>query len=90
MVWMIERSAWGFGVQEIVSGGGKTAWGDPAEVAKVVGAESFDVVLDNNGKDLDTVRCLCLCFRRLVDIIAVLFHRLTVDYSNYFYPFVGL
>ncbi|WCJ21529.1 chloroplast stem-loop binding protein of 41 kDa [Euphorbia peplus] len=41
---------------EIVSGGGKTVWGDPAEVGKVVGGETFDVVLDNNGKDLDAVR----------------------------------
>ncbi|GMY16669.1 chloroplast stem-loop binding protein of 41 kDa a, chloroplastic [Fagus crenata] len=41
---------------EIVSGGGKTVWGDPAEVGKVVGGAAFDVVLDNNGKDLDTVR----------------------------------
>lgn len=42
-----------------MSAGGKTVWGDPADVAKVVGGESFDAVLDNNGKDLDTVRCLC-------------------------------
>lgn len=42
--------------QEIVSGGGKTVWGNPADVANVVGGETFDVVLDNNGKDLDTVR----------------------------------
>ncbi|EXB39373.1 hypothetical protein L484_025068 [Morus notabilis] len=41
---------------EIVSAGGKTVWGDPAEVGKVVGGAEFDVVLDNNGKDLDTVR----------------------------------
>ncbi|XP_056865395.1 chloroplast stem-loop binding protein of 41 kDa a, chloroplastic [Raphanus sativus] len=41
---------------EIVSGGGKTVWGNPADVATVVGGETFDVVLDNNGKDLDTVR----------------------------------
>lgn len=31
-------------------------WGDPAEVGKVVGGVAFDVVLDNNGKDLDAVR----------------------------------
>ncbi len=47
-------------VQEIVSGGGKTVWGDPAEVGKVVGGAAFDVVLDNNGKDLDTVRFVAL------------------------------
>ncbi|KAK3193798.1 hypothetical protein Dsin_025108 [Dipteronia sinensis] len=41
---------------EIVSAGGKTVWGDPAEVGKVVGEAAFDVVLDNNGKSLDTVR----------------------------------
>ncbi|XP_043696944.1 chloroplast stem-loop binding protein of 41 kDa a, chloroplastic [Telopea speciosissima] len=41
---------------EIVSAGGSTVWGDPAEVGKVVGGAIFDVVLDNNGKDLDAVR----------------------------------
>ncbi|KAK9281263.1 hypothetical protein L1049_004159 [Liquidambar formosana] len=41
---------------EIVSGGGQTVWGDPAEIGKVVGGAAFDVVLDNNGKDLDAVR----------------------------------
>ncbi|KAK6937518.1 NAD-dependent epimerase/dehydratase [Dillenia turbinata] len=41
---------------EIVSAGGKTVWGDPGEVGKVVGGAEFDVVLDNNGKDLDTVK----------------------------------
>ncbi|XVF21777.1 hypothetical protein REPUB_Repub12eG0119300 [Reevesia pubescens] len=41
---------------EIVSAGGKTVWGDPADVGKVVAGATFDVVLDNNGKDLDTVR----------------------------------
>ncbi|PON63942.1 NAD(P)-binding domain containing protein [Trema orientale] len=41
---------------EIVSGGGQTVWGDPSEVGKVVGGAAFDVVLDNNGKDLDTVK----------------------------------
>ncbi|XP_057949109.1 chloroplast stem-loop binding protein of 41 kDa a, chloroplastic isoform X2 [Malania oleifera] len=41
---------------EIVSAGGKTVWGNPAEVGKVVDGAAFDVVLDNNGKDLDTVR----------------------------------
>lgn len=34
-------------------------WGNPADVANVVGGETFDVVLDNNGKDLDTVRSAC-------------------------------
>ncbi|GAB2213642.1 hypothetical protein Droror1_Dr00017954 [Drosera rotundifolia] len=41
---------------EIVSGGGKTVWGDPADVGKVIGGEGFDVVLENNGKDLDAFR----------------------------------
>ncbi|KAF9606416.1 hypothetical protein IFM89_025105 [Coptis chinensis] len=41
---------------EIVSSGGETVWGNPADVGKVVGGVAFDVVLDNNGKDLDTVR----------------------------------
>ncbi|KAF2325184.1 hypothetical protein GH714_024980 [Hevea brasiliensis] len=36
--------------------GGRTVWGDPAEVGKAVEGATFDVVLDNNGKDLDTVR----------------------------------
>jgi len=39
-----------------VSAGGKTVWGNPAEVGKVVEGAAFDVVLDNNGKDLDAVR----------------------------------
>ncbi|KAF4347353.1 hypothetical protein F8388_007277 [Cannabis sativa] len=41
---------------EIVSGGGKTVWGDPSDVGKVLGGAAFDVVLDNNGKDLDAVK----------------------------------
>ncbi|GLU03524.1 hypothetical protein SLE2022_207170 [Rubroshorea leprosula] len=41
---------------EIVSGGGKTVWGEPADVGKAVEGATFDVVLDNNGKDLHTVR----------------------------------
>ncbi|GAV57782.1 Epimerase domain-containing protein [Cephalotus follicularis] len=41
---------------EIVSAGGKTLWGDPAEVGKIVAGTAFDVVLDNNGKDLETVK----------------------------------
>lgn len=47
-------------LQEIVSGGGKTVWGEPADVGKIVGGEIFDVVLDNNGKDLESVRFLSL------------------------------
>ncbi|CAI9781166.1 unnamed protein product [Fraxinus pennsylvanica] len=41
---------------EIVSAGGATVWGDPADIGKVLEGKAFDVVLDNNGKDLDTVR----------------------------------
>lgn len=41
---------------EIVSSGGRTVWGDPADIGKVLEGSAFDVVLDNNGKDLDTVR----------------------------------
>ncbi|CAI0448909.1 unnamed protein product [Linum tenue] len=41
---------------EIVSAGGRTVWGDPPEIGKVLAGETFDVVLDNNGKDLDAVR----------------------------------
>ena len=42
--------------QELTSAGGKTVWGDPADVGAAVGGASFDVVLDNNGKDLDAVK----------------------------------
>lgn len=41
---------------ELTSSGGKTVWGDPADVGAAVGGASFDVVLDNNGKDLDAVK----------------------------------
>uniref|UniRef100_A0A7N0SYD7 NAD-dependent epimerase/dehydratase domain-containing protein n=1 Tax=Kalanchoe fedtschenkoi TaxID=63787 RepID=A0A7N0SYD7_KALFE len=41
---------------EIREAGGKTVWGDPAAVGEAVGGAQFDVVLDNNGKDLDSVR----------------------------------
>nr|BAJ92985.1 predicted protein [Hordeum vulgare subsp. vulgare] len=41
---------------ELTSAGAKTVWGDPADVGAAVGAASFDVVLDNNGKDLDAVK----------------------------------
>lgn len=51
-----------------MSAGGKTIWGNPAEVGNLVQGAAFDVVLDNNGKDLETVRSvthnvlLCHCF----------------------------
>ncbi|CAL5089373.1 unnamed protein product [Urochloa decumbens] len=43
---------------ELTGAGGKTVWGDPSDVGAAVGgsASAFDVVLDNNGKDLDAVR----------------------------------
>ncbi|KAJ3669346.1 hypothetical protein LUZ60_011296 [Juncus effusus] len=41
---------------ELTSNGGKTVWGDPKEVGKLLEGASFDVVLDNNGKDLDAVK----------------------------------
>ncbi|CAN6203395.1 unnamed protein product [Urochloa humidicola] len=43
---------------ELTGAGGRTVWGDPADVGAAVGggAPPFDVVLDNNGKDLDAVR----------------------------------
>lgn len=41
---------------ELTGAGGKTVWGDPADVGAAVGGASFDVVLDNNGKDLDAVK----------------------------------
>ncbi|KAI4301259.1 hypothetical protein L6164_034553 [Bauhinia variegata] len=41
---------------EIVNAGGRTIWGNPSDIGTVVGDEAFDVVLDNNGKDLDAVR----------------------------------
>lgn len=49
--------------QEIVSAGGKTVWGDPAEIGKVLDGAAFDVVLDNNGKDLDAVRSIDLILK---------------------------
>ncbi|XP_062188310.1 chloroplast stem-loop binding protein of 41 kDa a, chloroplastic-like [Phragmites australis] len=41
---------------ELTSAGGKTVWGDPADIGAAVGGASFDAVLDNNGKDLDAVK----------------------------------
>lgn len=41
---------------EIVSAGGKTVWGEPEAIGTIFEGAAFDVVLDNNGKDLDTVR----------------------------------
>ncbi|XP_049406566.1 chloroplast stem-loop binding protein of 41 kDa a, chloroplastic [Solanum stenotomum] len=40
---------------EITSAGGRTVWGNPADVGKILEGEVFDAVLDNNGKDLDSV-----------------------------------
>ncbi|KAK1412557.1 hypothetical protein QVD17_33912 [Tagetes erecta] len=41
---------------EIVEGGGKTVWGDVDAVGSVLEGLKFDIVLDNNGKDLDAVK----------------------------------
>lgn len=41
---------------ELVSAGGQTIWGNPADINQVLSGAEFDVVLDNNGKDLDTVK----------------------------------
>lgn len=43
-----------------MSAGGKTVWGNPPEIGKVLEGSTFDVVLDNNGKDLDTVKYVVL------------------------------
>ena len=48
--------------------GGKTVWGDPAEIGKVLEGAAFDAVLDNNGKDLDTVRCVLLWILRTLKL----------------------
>lgn len=45
-----------------MSAGGKTVWGNPSDIGKVLEGSSFDVVLDNNGKDLDAVRFVALMF----------------------------
>lgn len=43
--------------KELRNVGVTTAWGDPADLGAALGGyASFDVVLDNNGKDLETVR----------------------------------
>lgn len=36
--------------------GVQTTWGKPAEIGKIFESTMFDAVLDNNGKDLDTVK----------------------------------
>ncbi|CAI7777217.1 unnamed protein product [Closterium sp. NIES-54] len=42
---------------ELRAEGVRTEWGDPARLSAVFGATGgFDVVLDNNGKDLDSVK----------------------------------
>ncbi|WVZ62438.1 hypothetical protein U9M48_012190 [Paspalum notatum var. saurae] len=41
---------------ELTSAGATTVWGDPAAVGAAVGGASFDVVVDNNGKDIDAVK----------------------------------
>ncbi|KAK9073480.1 hypothetical protein SSX86_007804 [Deinandra increscens subsp. villosa] len=41
---------------EIVEGGGKTIWGDVGAIRTVLEGLTSDVVLDNDGNDLETVR----------------------------------
>ncbi|KAF3791665.1 Chloroplast stem-loop binding protein of a [Nymphaea thermarum] len=41
---------------ELVDLGAQTIWGDPSNLGKLVDGAAFDVVLDNNGKDLDSVK----------------------------------
>uniref|UniRef100_A0A0D9WWT5 NAD-dependent epimerase/dehydratase domain-containing protein n=1 Tax=Leersia perrieri TaxID=77586 RepID=A0A0D9WWT5_9ORYZ len=43
---------------ELTSAGARTVWGDPSDVGAAVGGggAAFDVVVDNNGKDLDAVK----------------------------------
>lgn len=43
-----------------MSASGKTVWGDPTDIGKVLEGADFDAVLDNNGKDLETVRLINL------------------------------
>lgn len=52
-----------------MSAGGRTVWGNPSEVGSVVGGEVFDVVLDNNGKDLETVRFVVLILVRAILVL---------------------
>jgi hypothetical protein len=52
-------------MQELTSAGASTVWGDPADVGAAVGGASFDVVLDNNGKDLDAVKYACMLREQL-------------------------
>jgi nucleoside-diphosphate-sugar epimerase len=40
---------------ELTSAGVTTCWANPEELATKAAGQSFDVVVDNNGKDLDTV-----------------------------------
>ncbi|KAH7296314.1 hypothetical protein KP509_26G018800 [Ceratopteris richardii] len=41
---------------ELRETGAKTVWGSPSDLSSAVGSASFDVVLDNNGKDLEAVK----------------------------------
>lgn len=50
-----------------MSAGGKTVWGEPTDIAKVLDGASFDVVLDNNGKDLDAVRLASIPIRQIMN-----------------------
>lgn len=43
-------------------------WGEPVDVGKVVAGATFDAVLDNNGKDLDTVRFVALSLKLILEL----------------------
>lgn len=51
-----------------MSGGGKTVWGEPAEIGKILEGAAFDVVLDNNGKDLEAVRFVLIIGSFILDV----------------------
>jgi NAD(P)-dependent dehydrogenase (short-subunit alcohol dehydrogenase family) len=40
---------------ELTSAGVRTVWANPGDLASKASGENFDVVVDNNGKDLDSV-----------------------------------
>ena len=55
-----------------MSAGDSTVWGSPADVGSVVGGEAFDVVLDNNGKDLDASRFVVSILVNLCSLLHLL------------------
>lgn len=43
-------------MQKLREVGVQTVWGEPSAIATVLGDASFNVVIENAGKDLDTVK----------------------------------